>query len=73
MSRAYRCDHVKVNADGETVQYFFSRRSLDPDGHDDYVVKDGPADGTEYEEGKYYMIPDRFEPAMPRSASDAES
>lgn len=60
MSKSFRCDRVRRN--NGVVEYFFSRRD---GGHDEHVLINIAGDGTEYEEGKYYMIPP-FEPATPR-------
>jgi hypothetical protein len=60
---AFRCDRVRIN--GDIVEYFFSRRNVDG-GQDEHVILNIEDDGTAYEAGESYMIPDRFEPASPR-------
>jgi len=62
-SHVFRCDRVRVN--GKIVEYFFSRRSADQRHEDEHVILNINGDGTEYEEGKFYIVPP-FEPATPR-------
>ena len=55
----YRCDRVRKN--NGVWEYFFAKRSGDKD---EYVILNIQGEGTEYEKGKMYEIPD-FKKAFP--------
>lgn len=55
----YRCDRIRRN--NGTWEYFFARRTGD---QDEYVILNIQGDGKEYEEGKFYEVPE-FKKAFP--------